>query len=56
MLAAVLINKELKCQERKSELTTSGVTDTCIGEGIEDPRKDKEKTMENSVCGFNDSK
>lgn len=43
MLAAVLINKALKYQIRKSELTTSGVKNTCITEGIEGPRKGQKR-------------
>ena len=43
MLAAVLINKALKYQIRKSELTTSGVKNTFIEEGIESLRKGQKR-------------
>lgn len=43
MLAAVLINKALKYQIRKSELTTSGVKNTFIEEGIEGLRKGQKR-------------
>lgn len=35
--------QKLKYQIRKSDLTTSGVNNICIKEGIEDPRKGKEE-------------
>lgn len=35
-VVTVLINKALKYQIRKSELTASGVKNTCIEEGIEE--------------------
>ena len=43
VLAAVLINKALKYQIRKSELTTSGVKNTFIEEGIESLRKGQKR-------------
>ena len=43
MLAAVLINKALKYRIRKSELTTSGVKNTFIEEGIEGLRKGQKR-------------
>ena len=59
MLAAVLINKALKYQIRKSELTTSGVKNTFIEEGIEGLRKGQKRikkrerereTLDSSFC------
>ena len=46
MLAAVLISKALKYQIRKSELTISGVKNTCIEEGIEGLRKGQKRIRE----------
>lgn len=45
VLAAILINKELKDPERKWDLTTSAVNDICMEGSTEDPRKDKGKSL-----------
>ena len=60
VLAAVLISKALKYQIRKSELTISGVKNTCIEEGIEGLRKgqkrirererERERNLDSSFC------